>query len=141
MKLLKNVLLFTVFQSLLACSQLHHVQISDIDQSHGALTPISIQINELGFDAAETMQFASYVAKNEKGADNLQSVALILALMNMGPTTGTPVYNNTYANQILHQVNAQCPSRNLTGLTSIRESINAGTVSNEFVRVDGFCIN
>ncbi|GAM63381.1 hypothetical protein JCM19232_1528 [Vibrio ishigakensis] len=41
----------------------------------------------------------------------------------------------------MQQVNAQCPSHKLTGLTSVRESTNVGTVSGEVVRVDGFCIN
>lgn len=141
MKLLKTVLVGGALLSLTACSQLHHVQISDIDQSQGALTPISIRVNELGFDASETAQIASDLASSEKDSENLQAVATILALMNMGPSTGTPVYNDAYADQIMQQVNAQCPSQKLTGLTSVRESTNVGTVSGEVVRVDGFCIN
>ncbi|GAM63380.1 putative lipoprotein [Vibrio ishigakensis] len=84
MKLLKTVLVGGALLSLTACSQLHHVQISDIDQSQGALTPISIRVNELGFDAAETAQIASDLARSEKDSENLQAVATILALMNMG---------------------------------------------------------
>ncbi|GEM81336.1 hypothetical protein [Vibrio superstes] len=141
MKCLKIALLGLGVASLSACSQLHHVQLSDIDQTQGELTPVSIKVNEIGFDASETARIASDMASSEKDSENLQLVATVLALMNMGPSTGNPVYNDHYADQVMRQIDTQCPSHNLTGLTSVRESTSFGTVSGEVVRVDGYCIN
>ncbi|MEZ9709088.1 hypothetical protein AB4254_10460 [Vibrio breoganii] len=140
MKVIKLALLSIGVASVSACSQLHHVQLSDIDQTQGELSPIRIKVNEFGFDAAETARIGSEVVTSERASENMEIVATVLALMNMGPTTGNPVYNDAYADKIMQQVDAQCPSHNLTGLTSVRESTNFGTVSGEVVRVDGYCI-
>jgi len=129
------------FLLLAGCSQLHHVQIGEIDQSQGSLTPFSIRVNELGFNAAETAEIASEVIKSESSSEGLEFVSLILAISNTGPTTGNPVYNDTYANEVLNKVTKACPSKKITGLTSVREAITAGPVSGEVVRIDGYCIN
>ena len=75
------------------CSQLHHVHVSDIDQSQGRLTPFTVQVNELGFDAAQTAQIGAGVAKSASTSEDLEFVAFILAISNFGPKTGNPVYN------------------------------------------------
>ena len=123
------------------CSQLHHVQVSNIDQSRGKLTPFTVQVNELGFDAAQTVQIGADVAKSASTSEDLEFIAFILAISNFGPKTGNPVYNDNYAEQILVEVVKACPSRKITGLTSIREATNIGPVSGEVVRINGYCIN
>ncbi len=123
------------------CSQLHHVHIGDIDQSQGTLTPFTIQVNELGFDAAKTAEIGAEVAKSSSTSEDLELVAFILAVSNFGPKTGNPVYNDAYADKVLAEVTKVCPSKKLTGLTSIREATNVGPVSGEVVRIKGYCIN
>ncbi|KGJ93969.1 hypothetical protein [Colwellia psychrerythraea] len=123
------------------CSQLHHVHIGEIDQSQGTLTPFAIQVNELGFDAAKAAEIGSEVAKSASTSEDLELVAFILAISNFGPTTGNPVYDDAYADQVLSEVIKACPSKKITGLTSVREATNVGPVSGEVVRIKGYCIN
>lgn len=129
------------FLFLTGCSQMHHVQIGEIDQSQGSLTPFSIRVNELGFDAAKTAGIAAELATNQSTSEDLEVVQLILAISNAGPKTGNPVYNEAYADQILSNVIKACPSKKMTGLTSVREAVDAGPLSGEIVRIDGYCIN
>lgn len=123
------------------CSQLHHVHIGEIDQSQGTLTPFTIKVNEIGFDAAKAAEIGAEVAKSASTSEDLELVAFILAISNFGPKTGNPVYNDAYAEQVLAEVIKVCPSRKITGLTSVREATNVGPVSGEVVRVNGYCIN
>ncbi|PKG80807.1 hypothetical protein CXF85_22125 [Colwellia sp. 75C3] len=123
------------------CSQLHHVHIGDIDQSQGSLTPFTITVNELGFDAAKAAEIGAGAAKSASTSEDLELVAFILAISNFGPKTGNPVYNDAYADEVLSEVIKACPSKKMTGLTSIREATNVGPVSGEVVRIKGFCIN
>ncbi|WP_019026402.1 hypothetical protein [Colwellia piezophila] len=123
------------------CSQLHHVHIGDIDQSQGRLTPFTIEVNELGFDAARTAEIGAGMAKSASTSKDLEFVALILAISNFGPKTGNPVYNDAYADQVFYEVIKVCPSKKITGLTSVREATNVGPVSGEVVRINGYCIN
>jgi hypothetical protein len=123
------------------CSQLHHVHIGEIDQSQGKLTPFTLKVNELGFDAAKSAKISADVAKSASTSEDLEIVAFILAISNFGPKTGNPVYNDAYADQVLAEVIRVCPSKKLTGLTSVREATNVGPVSGEVIRINGYCIN
>ena len=123
------------------CSQLHHVHIGDIDQSQGRLTPFTIEVNELGFDAAKAAEIGAGVAKSASTSEDLEFVALILAISNFGPKPGNPVYYEAYADLVLSEVIKVCPSKKITGLTSVREATNVGPVSGEVVRIKGYCIN
>ncbi len=123
------------------CSQLHHVHIGEIDQSQGRLTPFTIMVNELGFDAAKAAEIGGAVAKSASTSEDLEIVAFILAISNFGPKTGNPVYNDAYADNVFSEVIKACPSKKITGLTSVRESTNVGPISGEVVRINGYCIN
>ncbi|MFT4763662.1 MAG: hypothetical protein ACI9OH_000751 [Oleispira sp.] len=122
------------------CARLDHVQISDIDQSQGRLTPISVKISNTGFSAAQTVAITSELAQSDSAKDNLGDLAAILALINMGPTTGNPVYNDRYAENILMQLHQQCASGKITAIRNIREALSYGPVSGEIVRIDADCI-
>lgn len=135
----KGLLLFGVLICS-GCARLDHFQISDIDQTHGRLTPVSIKVSDTGFDAAATAGIASEVATSESAQDSLGDLAAILALVNMGPRTGNPVYNDHYAEQLLMQLKQQCSSGNITGIRSVREATSYGPVSGEIVRIDADCI-
>jgi hypothetical protein len=123
------------------CSQLHHVHIGEIDQSQGSLSPFSIKVNELGFDVAKTVEIGAEVAKSASTSEDLELVAFILARSNFGARTGNPGYKDSNAEQVMSEVIKACPSKKITGLTSIREATNVGPVSGEVVRIDGYCIN
>jgi len=137
---LKNIFGLSLLM-LSGCSQLHHVHIGEIDQSQGRLTPFTLKVNELGFDAAKVAQVGADVAKSASTSEDLELVAFILAVSNFGPKTGNPVYNDAYTDQVLAEVMKTCPSKKLTGLTSVREATNVGPVSGEIVRINGYCIN
>jgi hypothetical protein len=137
---LKNILGLSLLM-LGGCSQLHHVHIGEIDQSQGTLTPFTLKVNELGFDAAKAAKIGADVAKSASTSEDLEVVAFILAISNFGPKTGNPVYNDAYADQVLAEVIKVCPSKKLTGLISVREATNVGPVSGEVVRINGYCIN
>lgn len=122
------------------CARLDHFQISDIDQTQGQLTPVSVKVSDTGFDAATTAAIASELATSDSAQDNLGDLAAILALVNMGPRTGNPVYNDQYAEQLLKQLQQQCRSGNITAIRSVREATSYGPVSGEIVRIDADCI-
>ncbi len=141
----------TVLVILSACARLDHVQISDIDQSQGPLIPISVKVSEAGIDLSALAGIADKVKPNmllEKlhipagngGSNDSENLATLLALINMGPRTGNPVYDDSYAQNVLMQLYVQCPSGKITGLRSIREADSYGPVSGEVVRLDAYCI-
>ncbi|MCL9782297.1 hypothetical protein M9194_12755 [Vibrio sp. S4M6] len=125
---------------LCSCSQLYHVQLGEIDQTQGELAPFSVKVNEFGLDVSTTARIGSSVATSEAASENMQDFGEIFALMNLGPTTGNAVWNSHFADKIMQLVKAQCPGQKITGLTSVRESSDYGTISGEIVRVDGYCI-
>jgi hypothetical protein len=122
-----------------SCARLDHVQIGEIDQTQGNLVKFTIQVSELGVDAAGIAEIARMSTKGNTSRE-MRQIRDLLALINMGPRTGNPVYNDTYAQRVLNYIYAECPSGKVTGLTSIREAIGAGPVSGEIVRIDGYCI-
>ena len=124
---------------LAACARLDHVQIGQIDQTQGSLTPFTVQISELGFDGVTTAEIGRIVTK-EKAAQQFETVRNILALINMGPSTGNPVFDDGYAEKVMEYIYAECPTGKLTGLTSIREARTSGPISGEIVRISGYCI-
>ena len=124
---------------LAACARLDHVQIGEIDQTQGTLIPFTVQVSEFGFEAAAAAELGRAVSKG-RTAEQFQQLRDILALMNMGPRTGNPVYDEEYADKVLDYIYAECPTGKITGLTSVREAKSFGAVSGEIVRLSGFCI-
>jgi hypothetical protein len=124
---------------LTACARLDHVQIGEIDQSQGSLIPFTVQVSEFGFEAAAAAEIGR-VASTGRASQQFQQIRDILALVNMGPRTGNPVYDDEYANKVVEYIYAECPTGKLTGLTSVREAKSFGPVSGEIVRISGYCI-
>ena len=127
------------FGLLTACARLDHVQIGEIDQSQGTLIPFNVQVSQFGFEVAAAAELGRAVSKG-RTAEQFQQLRDILALMNMGPRTGNPVYDDEYANKIMDYIYAECPTGKMTGLTSVREAKAFGAVSGEIVRLSGYCI-
>jgi hypothetical protein len=121
------------------CARLDSVQIGSIDQSQGPMTPVSVRLSETGFDAAATAEIGRAVTDGQT-SENFEDLRTILGLINMGPRTGNPVYNDQYAEKLLTYLRNECPGGTLTGIRAIREAKSAGPVSGEIVGVDAFCI-
>ena len=123
-----------------ACARLDYVQIGDIDQSKGKLSPISVKVSENGVEMAVIAGVAAELASSSKNSQHLKEIRDLLALMNMGPRTGNPVFNDTYAENILDALYQQCASGKITGIRNIREATSYGPISGEIVRIDADCI-
>jgi hypothetical protein len=121
------------------CARLDHVQIGSIDQSQGELVPVSVRLSETGFDATAAAEIGR-VASRGRTAENFKQLRDILALINMGPRTGNPVFDDAYAQRLQEYLLVECPSGRLTGIRAIREAKTAGPVSGEIVGVDAYCI-
>ena len=120
------------------CAVLHSVQLGEIDSSvvlEGRR--FEIKVNELGFDVEQVLAVAEAIATQSDGSDSI--LADIYALSNMGPRTGTPVYNPEYSDGIIDSLRKECPSGQISGLMSIRESIDFDVISGEFVKLVGYC--
>ncbi|MCD8522430.1 MAG: hypothetical protein LRY66_05355 [Saccharospirillaceae bacterium] len=121
------------------CARLDHVQIGSIDQSQGELVPVSVRLSETGFDATAAAEIGR-IASRGRTAENFKQLRDILALINMGPRTGNPVFDDTYAQRLQEYLLVECPGGRLTGIRAIREAKSAGPVSGEIVGVDAYCI-
>ena len=128
--------LFTV----MGCAQLHHVQVGEIN-SHADYVqkPFDIKISESGVNIGEAARI-SKVFLNKDRARDAGNIAAAIGLFQMGPRTGNPVYVKGYAKNLVQLLYEKCPSGNITGLMSIRETRKYPVVSGEIVRVTGYCL-
>lgn len=133
-------LLAFLTSTFLGCAQLHHVQIGEVtDKSGFTSQKFEVLLSETGINIEE----ASKVAKiflNRKGDEAAEKVAGVVGLFQMGPRTGNPVYVKDYARDLIKVIYEKCPSGNVTGLTSIRETRKYPVVSGEIVKVTGYCL-
>lgn len=121
------------------CAVLHSVQLGEIDSSvvlEGRR--FEIKVNELGFDVEQVLALAEAMATRSGGSDS-SVLADIYALSNMGPRTGLPVYNDEYSDGIIDGLRKECPSGQISGLMSIRESAEYPGISGEIVKLVGYC--
>lgn len=137
---MKKYLWLTPILLLSACARMDHIQVGDIDQSQGQLKPISVKVSENTVSVDATLTIAEAVANNSSAQDDIESLKTIWALLNMGPRTGIPVFDDSYARNVLSQLHAQCPSGKITAIRSIREANDYAVASGEIVRIDADCI-
>jgi hypothetical protein len=124
-----------------ACAQLHHIQLSDIDnRKDSTLQPVDVKVSETGVNLHEAVDIQRAVLKDNKTADTAGKIAEMVALFQMGPRTGNPVYSPKYAEGIGRMLYKECPSGRLTGLMSIREARKYPVISGEIVKVTGYCM-
>ena len=136
---MRSIALLLLLQ-LYGCTVLHKAQIGEIDMRGSSVSPIDIKVSEMGFSVKEAGKLGAALAKNKKSSDTVKKIANIIALFQMGPTTGKPVYNDTYARNIRKQIIKSCPSGYVTGLSSIRETTSYPVISGEIVKITGYCI-
>jgi hypothetical protein len=125
--------------TLVACAQLHHVQLGDIDGTKGRLRPFDVKVSETGISLDEARAVANVLASNaDKG--NIGQIGEYLSYFQMGPHTGNGVFTDKYAEGVLDMLYKRCPSGRITGLTAVRESKKYPVISGEIVRITGYCI-
>ncbi len=147
----KHILLVSLSILVAACARLDHIQIGDIDQSQGALSPVSVMVSESGIELSTIADISGQAGlellikglnlpANQNTKLHSEDLSTLLSLINLGPRTGNPVYDDRYAEHVLKMLYVQCPSGKLTGIRSIREADSYGPISGEVVRLDAFCI-
>ena len=57
----------------------------------------------------------------------------------MGPKTGNPVFDDTYSDALAEML-LKCPSGQISGLVSVRESAHYPIVSGEVIKLVGYCL-
>lgn len=124
---------------IVGCAQLHHVQISDIDNRPGqVLIPFEIKVSETGVSVGEIGAIAK--STNTQAGKDAGDLAKAVQYFQMGPRTGLPVYTDKYAEKIIYNLFEKCPDGRFTGLTSIREMRKYPVISGEIVKITGYCI-
>ncbi len=123
------------------CAQLHHVQMSEIDaREKFALVPFEIKVSEVGVDLNEAVHIQRSLFASSKEANAAGDIAAIVALFQLGPRTGAPVYSERYAEKMIFALHQQCPSGGITGVTSIRETRSYPVIKGEIVKIKGYCL-
>jgi hypothetical protein len=117
------------------------VQVGEIENrpNHVRL-PFEIKVSETGIDIQQAGDLAKAMSGKSKSGDTAQKIADIIALFQMGPRTGKPIYNETYADNIAREIYQKCPSGDITGLVLIREMASYPVVSGEIIKIKGHCL-
>lgn len=132
-----------LFSALLlnGCAVLHHVQVGEMDaSSRYVAVPIEVKVSEMGVNLGEAKNLSQSVLSNKGDQKKAGDLADTIAMFQMGPRTGAPVYSENYAEKIIYQLHSQCPSGKITGLQSIRETREYPVIKGEIVKVTGFCL-
>ena len=79
------------------------------------------------------------MAEEGKSGKKMGKIGDIIALFQMGPKTGNPVFNPAYSDNLILKLRTLCPSGRITGLTSIRETNKYPVISGEIVKLTGYC--
>ena len=119
-----------------SCAYVYQVQVGDIDDGEFFdPTPFVIRVSETGVNLEEVGAIAQAL-----GSDSGKEGAEFLKMFQMGPTTGNPVYNERYAEDLLLLIKQKCPDGRVSGLTSIREQRKYPAISGEIIKIDGNCL-
>lgn len=124
-----RALVFCLCPLMFGCTALHHVQVGGIDaRIEGGLQPFQVVVEVPVVDTDEVAGAAS---------GTLESA---LALFTMGPRTGLPLSRTEIGRGIRDRLLDACPSGEITGVTTRRESRRVPFASLETVRIKGYCI-
>ena len=125
-----------VIMILPSCAYVYQVQVGDIDDRESfEPTPFVIRVSETGVNLEEVGDIAQAL-----GSDSGKKGAEFLKMFQMGPTTGNPVYNERYAEDLLLLIKQKCPDGRVSGLTSIREQRKYPAISGEIIKINGNCL-
>lgn len=135
---MKAIVLSTFLCTLSSCAILHHTQVGEIDNRKRG-KPFELLVSETGVNIKEARDILKATSKS-KQAKQMDDLAGIISLFQMGPRTGNMVFDDSYADEILELIAQECPSGKVTGLNSIRETAKYPVVSGEIVKVTGYCL-
>ena len=135
-----KALLFAAMTCLLSsCAVLHHVQIGDIDSRQGyKRQAIDIKVSENGVNLKELETISR--SFQSKAGDQAGDALAFAQLFQMGPRTGNPVYNPSYARNLREMIEAACPKGHVSHLRMVRENRKYPVISGEIVKVQGYCL-
>ncbi|MDV6237217.1 hypothetical protein CH379_016410 [Leptospira ellisii] len=128
------------------CAVLHNYTLGEIDNRSANKKPFEILVSQTGFRFEEGISLVQAGLAGKGGHANDQSIRelefakLIIELSTMGPVTGGKVFTDKYADEIPKLIYERCPSGNVTGLRSVRETARYPVISGEIVKIEGFCI-
>lgn len=123
----------------ISCATLHHVQLGDINSPLGYLKiPIEVKVSEVGVDLKQLNELTQpqYSNRNNREANVLDYIQMF----QMGPTTGAPVYNDTYAENVMVDLLKQCPTGLITGINAVRETREYPVIKGEIVKITAYCL-
>ncbi len=124
-----------------SCAYVHHVQVGDIENKKGFIKrPFEMKVSETGVDFQQAASLVNAVSRDRKVGQDAKRIADIIALFQMGPRTGKPVFNDVYADSLAKSIYEKCPSGEITGLVMIREMNSYPVVSGEIVKIKGYCL-
>lgn len=135
----------TTLPSLLAimlasgCASLHSYQVDDIDSSEGTLSPFEVKVDDTGINLHQAFEVGEALT-DKKSAKRLDTADDIIALFQVGPSTGNPTLNDTWADGLVAAIRDRCASGRVTGVTTVRETNHYPVVSGEIVAIRGYCI-
>ncbi len=122
-----------------SCAYLHHVQYGEFESNKDLVyKPFDIKVSEIGVNLGEAQSTARYFEKS--GNHDASNALAILALFQMGPRTGNPVYDKNYASKLIEVIYEKCPSGKVVNLVSVRETRSYPYISGEIVKVIGDCV-
>jgi hypothetical protein len=123
-----------------SCAIVHHVQVGDIEsRTDSVRMPFEMKVSETGIDFREAGTITQAVASNQTG-NQIKQILDIIALFQMGPMTGAPVFDDKYADSLAKSIYTKCPSGDITGLVMIRETAKYPIISGEIMKIKGFCL-
>lgn len=137
-----NYLFFLTLALLQGCAYVHHTQVGDVLSSPGHVPiPFEILISETGVNVQEIGAISNAAIADNNAANNLGAAALIISLFQMGPRTGNAVWTgDEYADKTYMALYEKCPSGQITGLHSTRETSKYPVVSGEIIKIKGYCL-
>lgn len=121
------------------CAYMHHYQLNDIDSSRGTLRPISVQVNDIGFNLNEaTALLKSMETKAQRQRTDRAND--IISMFQYGPSTGDLTFNDTWGDRVSDELRARCPTGQITGIMTMREHMDYPVLSGEIITVKGYCV-
>lgn len=137
----KLCMMFTVLLgSLFGCVAMHSVQIGEVDGSivHDGQR-FEIKLSAIGFSPKEMGDIAKIGANTKEGEETIDTIAGLVELFQMGPRTGERVADPRFADRLQEEVFRRCPSGQISGLMTVRETADYPGLTGEIVKLVGYC--
>lgn len=111
------------------CSVPYHVSVGDIDaRNMDQMKRFEIELLSGGLDEEAVVSYFSDTASS------------FLSWFSMGPRTGRAIRKPSIGGSLIEEIYKKCPSGQITGLLTVRESKTYYFYSKEIVRISGYCI-